>query len=87
MTCYIERWCTPWVEKVILAAENALTTRTQPTEPGQLVVHAIHKTIAKVNYIRNEFVYVFIRTSTGGLDIWAEATWRIVNACVLAPRQ
>lgn len=70
-----------------MTAEMALATRTQPTEPGQLVVHAIHKTIAKVNYIRNEFVHVFIRTSAGGLDIWADETWRIVNACVLAPRQ
>ena len=80
MSLTIERWFTPWIEEIIVAAENALATTAQPTESGQLVVHTIHKKIGKVKKVKKDWVDVFIRTQVGGHPIWVEEIWNIKNA-------
>ena len=83
MSNHIERWCTPWVEEVIVAAENALASQTQPTATEQLIVNTIYKTIGKVRRIENDLVHVLIRTEVGGVGIWAQEIWNIGNVRVL----
>lgn len=83
MSNHIERWCTPWIEDVIVAAEHALSSQTPPTATGQLVVHTICKTIGRVRRIGQDLVYVLIRTEVGGVGIWVEEIWNIGNVRVL----
>ena len=83
MSNYIERWFTPWIEKVIVAAELALTTETHPTQPEQLVVHTLYKTIGKVSRIQHDVVHVLIRNTTEGMDDWIGHIWSMRNVRVV----
>lgn len=75
MQHYIERWMTPWSEKVICACENALKTRNDQLEVGVIVVHGVHKSIGILASIGEEFVNVDQYILVGDNMTWVQVIW------------